>query len=97
MLAALAVGGIAQVLVASLAYLGPMLRAGGHERLSAGFATTRSWTSLLVGNLAAVAILVEADPVAAALIAAWALELALRASALRIARRLSRDAIPEGS
>ncbi|HEX4901289.1 MAG TPA: hypothetical protein VFV42_00670 [Acidimicrobiales bacterium] len=95
-LAALAVGGVAQVLVASLAYLGPVIRAGGHERLSAGFATTRSWTSLVLGNVAAVTLLTGAEPVAAALIAAWALELAVRASALHRAPNTPHATIPEG-
>ncbi|HRD99682.1 MAG TPA: hypothetical protein PLV68_00185, partial [Ilumatobacteraceae bacterium] len=57
MLQALVIGGFAQILVASLAYLGPVLRGGGHRRLSAGFAITRSWTSLAAGNAAALAAL----------------------------------------
>lgn len=68
----LVVGGFAQVLVASLAYLGPVLRGGGHERLSAGFATTRSVASFTVGNLAAVAVLIGSDQAAAALLIVWA-------------------------
>ena len=43
---ALVLGGYVQILVASLAYLAPVLRGGGHVRLSAGFATTRSWLAL---------------------------------------------------
>jgi hypothetical protein len=52
-LRALAVGGLAQILVASLAYLGPVLRGGGHERLTQGFALTRSWPGLALANVAA--------------------------------------------
>lgn len=40
----LVLGGFAQILVASLAYPGPVLR-GGHDRLTAGFAFTRSSAS----------------------------------------------------
>jgi MFS family permease len=60
-LRALVIGGFAQILVASLAYLGPVLRGGGHEQLTAGFAITRSWVSLTAGNMAAVAALVGHD------------------------------------
>lgn len=52
---ALVVGGFMQVLVASLAYLGPVLRGGGHVRLSAGFRVTRSWVAVGAANLAGVA------------------------------------------
>src|SRR5690606_22474094 len=45
-LRAMVVGGLAQILVASLAYLGPVLRGGGHESLGAGFALTRSWVGV---------------------------------------------------
>jgi hypothetical protein len=82
LLAALAVGGVAQILVASLAYLAPVLRAGGHERLTAGFAATRSWTSLAAGNVAAILLVVGAHGPALALLAAWAAELVVRAAQL---------------
>lgn len=78
-LRALAVGGFAQILVASLAYFGPVLRGGGHERLSAGFATTRSWIGLVVANVAAIALLIEADRVAAAAAIVWAVDTLVRA------------------
>ena len=61
-LQALVIGGFAQILVASLAYLGPVLRGGGHRRLTAGFAITRSWVSLAAGNAAALAALARARP-----------------------------------
>jgi nitrite reductase (NO-forming) len=52
---ALVIGGYLQILVASLAYLAPVLRGGGHGQLTAGFAATRSWTALLAANAAAAA------------------------------------------
>lgn len=76
------VGGFAQILVASLAYLGPVIRGGGHERLAAGFAATRSWASLLLGNGAALALAAGADPLAAVLLVWWAAVVA--AAALRL-------------
>ncbi|HAS12804.1 MAG TPA: hypothetical protein DCS55_20185 [Acidimicrobiaceae bacterium] len=73
-LAALAVGGFAQILVASLAYLGPVLRGGGHQRLTAGFATTASWPGLILANVAAVALLVDWRAAAAVAAGLWALD-----------------------
>lgn len=48
---AIVLGGYAQILLASFAYLAPVLLGGGHERLAARFAATRSWTSLVAGNV----------------------------------------------
>lgn len=79
---ALVIGGFAQILVASLAYLGPVLRGGGHERLTAGFATTRSWVSLAAGNTAALAALVGHGPTLAAALAIWLTDIAFRAARL---------------
>jgi len=73
-LAALAVGGFAQILVASLAYLGPVLRGGGHQRLTAGFATTASWPGMVLANVAAVALLVDRRAVAVVAAGLWALD-----------------------
>jgi hypothetical protein len=84
------VGGFAQILVASLAYLGPVLRGGGHERLTAGFAITRSWVSLAAGNTAAVAALVGHDPTLAAALAVWLTDLAVRAGRLLTTTRATR-------
>ncbi|RIK09935.1 MAG: hypothetical protein DCC49_04935 [Acidobacteria bacterium] len=53
----LAVGGFLQILLGSLAYLGPVLRGGGHVRLAEGFSITRSWESLVAVNLATLALL----------------------------------------
>jgi hypothetical protein len=81
-LQALVIGGFAQILVASLAYLGPVLRGGGHRRLTAGFAITRSWISLAAGNVAAVAALVGHGPTLAAALALWLTDIAIRAGRL---------------
>ncbi len=83
-LQALMIGGFAQILVASLAYLGPVLRGGGHERLSAGFASTRSWVSLAAGNIAACAALVGSGPVVAIALAIWLTDLMSRAIPLMV-------------
>jgi nitrite reductase (NO-forming) len=82
----LVVGAYAQILVASLAYLGPVLRAGGHVQLSAGFAITRSWVAIGSANIAAGAWAVHLDPVAVAAVALLAGDVAWRA-ALLVARR----------
>lgn len=78
----LVIGGFAQILVASLAYLGPVLRGGGHRRLTAGFAITRSWVSLAAGNTAAIAALVAHGPTLAAALAIWLTDIAIRAGRL---------------
>ena len=77
-----AVGGVAQILVASLAYLGPVIRGGGHERLTAGFGATRSWPSVVLGNLAAGALLLDRRSVAGVAVALWAFEVLRRAALL---------------
>lgn len=86
-LQALVIGGFAQILVASLAYLGPVLRGGGHRRLSAGFAITRSWTSLASGNAAALAAFVRADRPLAFALAVWLADIAIRAGRLILPTR----------
>jgi nitrite reductase (NO-forming) len=75
----LVVGGYAQILWGSLAYLLPMLRGGGHEQLGRGFATTRSWAALVAANLAALALALDVPEVAAAGIGVWVLDTAARA------------------
>ncbi len=82
LLQALVVGGFAQILVASLAYLGPVLRGGGHQRLTAGFALTRSWVSLAAGNVAAVAALVGNRPTLAVALGVWLVDIVIRATLL---------------
>ena len=78
-LQALVIGGFAQILVASLAYLGPVLRGGGHRRLTDGFSVTRSWVSLAAGNTAAIAALAGGGPILAAALAIWLVDIAVRA------------------
>src|SRR3546814_14854096 len=51
----LVVAGYGQILWGSLAYVVPMLRGGGHERLGEGFAVTRSWLGLGAANAAGIA------------------------------------------
>jgi hypothetical protein len=55
----LVVGAFAQILWGSLAYLVPMLRGGGHERLTDGFARTRSWVGFAGLNASALALAAE--------------------------------------
>lgn len=81
----LAIGGVAQILVASLSYFGPVLRGGGHVRLAAGFRLTRSWLSVLLGNTAAVAILVGATGVAAVASLIWVADVLQRGLRLAVA------------
>ena len=90
-LQALVIGGLAQILVASLAYLGPVLRGGGHRRLSAGFAITRSWTSLVAGNTAAIAVLAGWGQALAVALTVWLAEFALRAGRLMAPTRRGDD------
>jgi nitrite reductase (NO-forming) len=81
-LRALVVGGFAQILVASLAYLGPVLRGGGHQHLTVGFAITRSWLSVAAGNTAAIAALAGHEPMLALALAIWLADVAIRAARL---------------
>lgn len=78
----LVLGGYAQILVASMAYLGPVVRGGGHVRLSSGFASTRSWIALGAGNAAAVAALVGARRVLLVALGVWVVDLLVRSAVL---------------
>ncbi len=78
----LVVGGYAQILAAAVAYLGPVLRGGGHVRLSQGFRTTRSWVGLVAANVAAVALLFRANDVVVVAIGVWLVDTAIRAATL---------------
>jgi len=89
-LGALVVAGYAQILWGSLAYLLPMLRGGGHELLAEGFATTRSWWSLLAANAAGVAFVASAPVAAGAAIAVWVLDSGARAIAVGLGARRAR-------
>ena len=77
--AALAAGGYAQILAASLAYLGPVLRGGGHARLATGFAITRSWIGVVAANVAAAGALGGSQPALIAGLAVWGADALLRA------------------
>ena len=78
----LVVGGYAQILVAAVAYLGPVLRAGGHQQLTAGFRTTRSWLALGAANVAAIALVLGAPEVAGAAIFVWVIDTVVRVALL---------------
>ena len=83
---ALVVGGYAQVLVASLAYLGPVLRGGGHVRLTAGFAATRSWIALAAGNVAPAAWITGHTVWSGIAIAVVGADVAVRGAVLALSR-----------
>jgi hypothetical protein len=91
-LRALMIGGFAQILVASLAYLGPVLRGPGHQRLTGGFAATRSWVSLAAGNLAGAAALTGHHMVLAVAMIVWLVDIVARTARLLTATRA--DATP---
>jgi hypothetical protein len=91
-LLALVVGGYGQILVASLAYLGPVLRGGGHQRLAAGFAATASRWGLVLGNGAALALASGQRGLGATVLALWLLDTAWRARALL--SRGTQDRVP---
>lgn len=77
---------MAPILLGSIASLAPVLRGGGHERLTAGFAETRSWPGLVLANLAAVTAVVAPPRVLAFVVGLWAVDTARRAG--RFAGRL---------
>jgi nitrite reductase (NO-forming) len=77
-LESLIVGGFAPILLSSLAYLGPVLRGGGHELLTAGFTTTRSWLGLVAGVTAAIAALAGQERVLYGATVVWLADTAVR-------------------
>lgn len=81
------VGGYAQILWGSLAYLVPVLRGGGHEQLGRGFAATRSWIGLAAANLAALGFLLSLPPLAAVSLAIWVVDAAVRTARVELVRR----------
>jgi nitrite reductase (NO-forming) len=83
---ALVVGGYGQILAASFAYLGPVLRGGGHERLAAGFATTASCWGLLVGNGTAAALALGQQRLGGLLLIGWIVDAAWRTGRLLLRR-----------
>ena len=90
----LVLGGYAQILLGSVAYLVPVLLGGGHERLAAGFAATRSWPAVVLLNAAVVAWLVGANDVVVIAVLATAADVGLRAARLR---RTALDARPSAN
>ena len=78
-LVVLVVAGFGQIFWGSLAYLLPVLRGGGHERLAEGFATTRSWPGLAAVNAAGVTAAAGLPATATgALVTVWILDGAWR-------------------
>lgn len=78
----LVIGGYGQILAGSLAYLGPVLRGGGHQRLGAGFTLTRAWPGLVAANVAAVGAVGGWAPVMATGIVVWIADAAVRTALL---------------
>ena len=73
-----AIGGYGQIVAGALAYLGPVLRGGGHERLADGFRVTRSWLGLVAGSVAAVAAALALSGVLAAAVVVWVADIGVR-------------------
>lgn len=74
------IGGYAQILWGSLAYLLPMLRGGGAAHLSDGFAATRSWVGLVAANTTAASLALSLPAsISVATLAVWVLDGAWRA------------------
>ncbi len=74
----LIVGGYGQILAGAVAYLGPVLRGGGHERLAAGFRVTRSWLGLAAANVAALAAAASMPALLGAAVVVWATDVCAR-------------------
>ena len=77
----LVVAAYGQILWGSLAYLLPVLRAGGHVLLSQGFAALWSWPGLVMVNAAGLAWVAQAPEVARVAVAVWLVD-----SGSRVAR-----------
>ena len=82
----LAVAGYGQILWGSLAYLLPMLRGGGPERLAEGFAATRSWFGLVAIDGSGLAIALGFPAVAGAGMAAATIDAMWRAARVGTSR-----------
>jgi nitrite reductase (NO-forming) len=89
-LSVLVVAGYGQILWGSLAYLLPMLRGGGHERLGEGFAATRSWVGFGAANVAGIAFVASSSALAALAVGAWVVDAAARAARVGFGRRATR-------
>jgi nitrite reductase (NO-forming) len=79
----LVVAGYGQILWGALAYLLPMLRGGGHERLAEGFAATRSWVGFAAVNVAGGALALGVPAVAPVALAVLVVDGAVRTVRLR--------------
>jgi nitrite reductase (NO-forming) len=90
----LGVAAYAQLVVGSLAYLGPIIRGRDHEAQPRAFRITRSWFSLAAGNALALALVVGWWPGAAICAAAWGLDLVVRAVVL--VTRVRPSPLPSG-
>lgn len=90
----LGVGVYTQLVVASLAYLGPIIRGRDHEAQPRAFRITRSWLSLVAGNATALAIVVGWWPAIAAAAVVWGLDVAVRAAVL--VARVRPSPLPSG-
>lgn len=85
-LVVLAVAGYGQILWGSLAYLLPMLRGGGPERLAEGLAATRSWFGLAAINGAGMAFALGQPTVAGAALVAATIDATWRTSRVGTSR-----------
>ncbi len=87
LLQALVIGGFAQILVASLAYLGPVLRKGNPHSLSDGFAIAQSWPSVAAGTVAGIAALAGHHLALAIALTVWLVDTGIRAVRLVVPMR----------
>lgn len=82
LLLALAAAGLGQLVWASASYLVPVVRAGGHELLAAGFRQTRSWPALAAWNAAGLLFALGATSAAGAAVAVAVADTAVRQAPL---------------
>ena len=75
-----------QLVWGSLAYLLPVLRGGGHVRLTEGFATTRSWVGLAAVNVVGLGLVARAGTVASVAGLVWVVDWAWRVARLGLGR-----------
>jgi nitrite reductase (NO-forming) len=90
----LGVGAYTQLVVASLAYLAPILRGRDHRAQPLAFRITRSWVSVIAGNVVAGAIVLGTWSVVVAGVTVWALDLVVRAVVLVV--RVRPTPLPSG-
>lgn len=85
--AVLAVAGYGQILWGSLAYLLPVLRAGGHELLTKNFALTRSWVGFVGVNVTGIALVADWRRLAVVSCAIWLIDSTARIALVRFGAR----------